>query len=428
MGMNGNTKSSGPDRAVDPEQLLDDMAKYVNSGRARIYRLMGIDNIEWEAEGSTVRDTDGREFMDFCAGYAVMNAGHRHPKILKAVRDQLDRMGLSTKTMLSQGEVQLARRLAKLTPGDLTRSFFCATGAEAVEVALKMARMYTGRSKIIATEGGFHGKTMGALSATGKGVYREPFQPLLPDFEHVPYGDSAAMEEAVDSDTAGVILEPIQGEAGAICPDDDYLSQVRTICDRADALLIFDEVQSGIGRTGRNFACEHYGVAPDMMTLAKGLGGGIMPVGACISRSEIFDVFDEHPWIHSSTTGGNPIACAAACAALEVLVEEDLAGQAERKGQMVMDRLQEMQRKYPDIIVEVRGKGLLVGVEFTNPAGGLTALTELFERGVLVIPSLMNWGVMRIAPPLTIDTDKLNEGLQIVDEVMRYTGQFLESV
>lgn len=413
---------------IDADDLLSEMEKYVNPGRARVYRLMGMTNVEYTGEGSTVVDTEGNEFIDLGAGYAVINAGHRHPRIVAAVREQLEHMGLSTKTMLSAKEVELARALAEVTPGDLMRSFLCATGTEAVEVALKVARMYTGRTKFVATDNAFHGKTLGALSATGAGTYRDAFKPLIPGFTHVPFDDIQAMEAAVDDETAAVILEPIQGEAGVVIADPEYLPRVRQICDRAGALLILDEVQTGMGRTGRNFACEHYGVTPDIMALAKALSGGVIPVGAAVARSEVFEVFDANPWIHSSTTGGNPLACAAAIAALEVLQEEDLAGQARRKGEWVLERLQELARKYPELIETVSGKGLLLGVRFSKPAGGIMVLAELFSRGVLVVPSLMNWTVMRIAPPLNIEEEQLSRGLDIVEEALEYVRPDMEDM
>ncbi|MFO8059515.1 MAG: aminotransferase class III-fold pyridoxal phosphate-dependent enzyme [Bacillota bacterium] len=413
---------------IDAEDLLRDLEEYVNPGRARVYRLMGMTNVECSAEGSIVVDTEGNEFIDLCAGYAVINAGHRHPRIVAAVTEQLQHMGMSTKTMLSAREVELARALAEITPGDLKRSFLCATGTEAVEVALKVARMHTGRTGFVACENAFHGKTLGALSATGSGSYRDPFEPLIPGFTHVPYNDLEAMEEAVDDETAAVIVEPVQGEAGAVVPDPGYLPGVRRICDRAGALLIFDEVQSGMGRTGKNFGCEHSGVSPDIMTLAKGLGGGLMPVGAAVAAPEVFAAFDANPWIHSSTTGGNPLACAAAVAALEVLQEENLAGQAARKGEWVMGHLQELAARYPELIESVSGAGLLLGIRFTKPAGGIMVLTELFSRGVLVVPSLMNWKVMRIAPPLNIPEELLERGLEVLDETLEYVRPDMEQM
>ncbi len=403
---------------ASPEAVLENLEKYVNPGRARIYRLLGLDSVEYYAEGSTVRDSAGKSYIDFCSGYAVLNAGHRHPRIVDAVRACLDRIGMSTKTLLSAQEGEVAKRLAALLPGDLQMSFFSATGAEANEFALKMARVKTGRVGFVAAEGGYHGKTMGALSLTAKGTYRDAFAPLLEGITHVPFDDLDAMDAAVGPDTAAVVLEPIQGEAGARVPSDGYLPGVREICDRSGALLILDEVQTGMGRTGANFACELWDVIPDIITLAKGFGGGVLPVAATVARPEVFAVLDENPYIHASTTGGNPVSMAAAMAALEVLVEERLAEQAREKGRRVMARLEEIGEKYPEIIAEVRGRGLLTGLAFTNPSGGLMILSTLLDRGVLVIPSLMDWTVMRIAPPLNIDDDILDRGLDILEEVM----------
>ncbi len=398
--------------------LLGDLERYVNPGRARVYRLMGMTNIECRGEGSRVFDEEGNEFIDLCAGYAVLNMGHRHPTVVGAVSEQLQHMGLATKTMLSRPEVELARELAELTPGDLQRSFLCASGAEAVEVALKVARMFTEREGVVAAEGGFHGKTLGALSATSKGMYRDAFGPLLPGFTHVPYNDLDALEEAVDENTAAVIVEAIQGESGVVIPDADYLPGVRRICDDSGALLVLDEVQTGLGRTGENFACEHSGVVPDIMTLAKSLGGGVIPLGAAIVRPDIFQIFDENPWIHSSTTGGNPVAASAGLAALRVLQEEDLARQARDKGGWALQYLQDMAEEFPEVLSHVDGRGLLIGLHFENPSGGIMVLTELFQRGVLVVPSLMNWTVMRIAPPLNIPDEDLRAGLELVRDVV----------
>ena len=411
-------RSKASSQPLDPEVLLERLENFVNPGRARVYRLLGLNNIEWRAEGSTVTDSQGREFIDFCAGYAVMNCGHRHPRIVAAIEDQLGRMGLSSKMMLSQPEVLLGEQLADMAPGDLTQSFFCATGTEANEVAIKMARIFTGRANFVAAENGYHGKTMGSLSATAKGSYRDAFGPLVPGFTHVPYNDIEALEAAIDHETAAVILEPIQGEAGAVTPDDDYLPAVRELCDQNGSLLILDEIQSGLGRTGRNFASEHYGVVPDIMTLAKGLGGGLIPIGVAIARPGIFQILDDNPWIHSTTTGGNPLAATAGLATLDVIRDERLAEQAAQKGSWAMNELQRLQSEYPGVIETVQGQGLLLGIRFTNPSGGIMVLSELFERQVIVIPSLMDWTVMRIAPPLNIPEATLKQGFSILEEAL----------
>jgi len=415
-------------RKIDPEILSGKFGRYVNPGQSRLFRYIGFTAIEWWGEGAVVIDSEGREFLDLCAGYAVMNLGHRHPKVVEAVKAQLDRLPLSTRTMLNQPQALLAEQLAEITPGELQYSFFCASGAEAVEAALKLARAHTGRSGLVACRGGFHGKTLGALSATGPGVYRDVFQPLVPGAVHVPFNDIAALEEAVGEDTAAVIVEPIQGEAGVRLPDAGYLRSVRDICRRKGALFIADEVQTGLGRTGANFACEHYDVVPDLMTLAKGLGGGVMPLGAAVGRPEVFAVFDEHPFLHTSTTGGNPLACAAGLATLEVLQEEDLAGQAAEKGQFLLDRLRDLQQDYPRVLSEVRGKGLLIGLSFARPGAGAMMITELYSRRVLIIPSLMDFTVMRVAPPLVISREQMERALDAFDQALAEVDRVIDEL
>jgi putrescine aminotransferase len=257
------SRESEGERAA--ESTFEKYRAYVNPGLADLLRFIGYGELESRAEGAVVRDSQGREYLDFLASFGVFALGHRPPEVLKAVREQLDRVPLSSKLLLSEPAADLAELLASIAPGGLNRVFFTNSGAEAVEGALKIARAATGRKQIVAAENAFHGKTMGALSASGRPVYKEPFEPLVPGFVHVPFGDAAALERAVTGETAAVILEPIQGEAGVIVPGGDYLPAARRICDGAGALLILDEVQTGLGRTGKMFACEHWGVAPDIM-------------------------------------------------------------------------------------------------------------------------------------------------------------------
>ncbi len=409
----------------DPERLAAELSakyeRFVNPGMARLLRFMGFTAIEWEGEGATVRDAAGKEYIDCSAGYAVLNMGHRHPRIVAAVEEQLHRLPVSLRTLINRPMVELAERLAAVTPGRLQCSFFCHSGTEAVEAALKLARLYTGRLHVVAAHKAFHGKTLGSLAVTGGEVYRAPFLPLLSHVTHVPFGDAVALEEAVTDDTAAVILEPIQGEAGVYVPPPDYLPQVREICDRHGALLIFDEVQTGMGRTGRPFACEHWGVEPDIMTLAKALGGGVMPIGAAVGRPEVFQVFDENPVIHTVTMGGNPLACAAALAAIDVMFDEDLPGQAAAKGERILGFLGALRERFPRVIADVRGKGLLIGLEMTKPGAGGMFLAELIEQGVLVIPSLNDFSIIRISPPLMIPD-------RLVDRVLDAVATVVEKV
>ena len=414
----------------DPQTLVEDTlrkyAEFVNPGLVKLFRFGGVETVEWEAQGIVVRDVYGREYLDFSGGPAVFVLGHRHPRVVQAVVEQIQRMPMSVRAMPRRPEAELAALLAGLTPGDLRYSFFCNSGAEAVEGALKLARVATGRPHFVAAEGAFHGKTFGALSATGRDKYRKPFEPLLPGFRHVPFGDADALEEAVDASVAAVIVEPIQGEGGVRIPPDDYLPRVREICDRAGALLIVDEVQTGLGRTGRMFACQHWDVVPDILTLAKGLGGGVMPLGAFVARPHLWKAFSEDPYLHSSTFGGNPAACAAGVATLTVLVEEKLPDRAAHMGELLLAALREVARRHPRWVRDVRGRGLLVGVEFTDPDVALLASAEAIARGVIFFFSLNRPEVVRLAPPLIVEQEHVEAACVALDGALQAVAQAVE--
>ena len=287
--------------------------------------------VEWQAEGCLIRDINGREFIDCLGGFGIFALGHRHPKVIHAVKVQMDRLALHSQWMMNPVAADAARRLAEITPGNLRKTFWCSTGTEAVEGALKLARLYTGKKKFISTINSFHGKTLGALSVTGRDVFRQPFLPLL-ETAFVPYGDSIAIEKEIDDNTAAVIIEPIQGEGGVMVPPADYLPEVREICSRRNVLLIFDEVQTGLGRTGKMFGCDHAGVVPDIMALGKALSGGVIPCAAFHTTDEIFNAFHPNPFYHTSTFGANPLATCAAAATIETLTTENVVENAARMG------------------------------------------------------------------------------------------------
>jgi putrescine aminotransferase len=349
----------------------------------------------------------------------------------------------------------LAHNLAQVTPGDLDRVFFANSGAEAVEGALKLARAANpGRSKIVYCKDSFHGKTFGSLSVTGREKYQKPFQPLLPGCEAVPFGDLKTLEgKLMSKDVAAFIVEPIQGEGGVMVPPDGYLAGARQLCDRYGTLLIVDEIQTGFGRTGYLFACEHENVVPDIMCLAKSLGGGVMPIGAFVTRPQLWDRvyggMDKFA-LHTSTFGGNSLAMAAGIAALKAIVEQNLAKEAREKGEYFMAKLSELRAKY-NIIKEVRGRGLLIGLEFKEPVGGvLDKLTlgkvnqlagEYF--GSLVASELMNKyqiitaytlnnpNVIRLEPPLTVSYEAIDRVIAALEEILGhsgFTGVMLSSV
>ncbi|MDR5683185.1 MAG: aspartate aminotransferase family protein [Armatimonadota bacterium] len=415
-----------PDRIV--QDTLHKYAEFVNPGLAKLYRFAGIETIEWEAQGTLVRDVHGREYLDFSGGPAVFALGHRHPAVVQAVIDQIQRMPMSVRAMPRRPEAELAALLAEVTPGDLQYSFFCNSGAEAVEGALKLARLTTGRPEVIATEGGFHGKTMGALSASGREKYRQPFQPLVPGFRHIPFGDADALERAIDEQTAAFIVEPIQGEGGVVVPPDDYLPRVREICDRTGVLLIVDEIQTGLGRTGKMFACEHFGITPDILTTAKALGGGVVPIGAFTARPALWETLGRDPYLHSSTFGGNPVACAAGVATIRTIVQEGLADRAGEMGRILLASLREMADRHGGLIREVRGRGLLIGVEFAHPDAALMASAEALRRGVIVFFSLNDPQVVRIAPPLIITPEEIAAGVERLEDAVAETEQLFAGI
>ena len=381
--------------------------------------------LEWDGHGSIIQDLHGREYIDCLGGFGIYNAGIKHPRVVKAVRDQLARMPLSSQELLDPLRAALAEMLAELAPGDLQECFFISNGTDAIEGAMKLARLYTGRSGFISTLRGFHGKSMGALSLMGKSEFRRPFEPLLDNVHFVPYGDAMALEEELRKlDTLGTpiaafVAEPVQGEAGAIVPPDDYFPRVRQLCDRHKILLILDEVQTGLGRTGRMFACEHWNVIPDILCLGKAIGGGVMPLSAFMSSPKIWKVLEDQPFLHTSTFGGNPLACAAGLATIHVMLTEDLPRQAAERGSYLMPRLRDIQRRHPEIFLDVHGKGLLIGLDFASPEIGYAVSAGLFRRGVLVAGTLIGIRTIRIEPALNIPYDLLDKLLDRLDDTLK---------
>lgn len=409
----------------DPFTLFE---RHINPGLAGLLRFTGLDRIESHAEGPYVWDTTGKRYLDFLGLYGALNLGHRHPKVVEAVKAQLERMPMSVRVLVAEPTARLAAKLAEITPEGLEMVFFGNSGAEAVEAAIKLARAYTGKPGIVTTHGGFHGKTMGALSLTPKPEYQDPAKPLLPGVKAVPYGDLEALEAAIDEATAAVIVEPIQGEGGIRVPPDGYLKGVRELTREKGVLMIADEVQTGLGRTGKLFGVDWEEVAPDLMTLAKALGGGVMPIGACVGRREIFEVFKQNPLFHSSTFGGNPLAAAAALAAIEVTLEENLPQRALEMGGYLMAGLKELKAQYPHLIEDVRGRGLMLGVEFTHADIGALVVAELAERGVITAFGLNNPKVVRLEPPLILGKEHVDEALSAFSESLKATEKALEGL
>lgn len=401
---------------------LENFEDFYNRGfltyRKSVAEAQDFAALEWTGKGSIMKDLLGREYIDCLGGFGIYNTGICHPKIVEAVQHQAARMPLSSQELLDPLRGALAELIGELAPGDLQECFFINNGTDAVEGALKLSRLYTKRTGFISSVGGFHGKSMGSLSVMGKHVYRRPFEPLLPGIHFVPFGDISALElefkklSTVGQSVAALILEPVQGEAGGIVPPHDYFPRVRELCDEYKTLLILDEVQTGFGRTGKIFACEHWNIVPDIMCLGKSIGGGVMPLSAFVSNPVIWEVMEENPFIHSSTFGGNPLACAAGIAAVEVMLEEDLPAQAARKGEFLLKELNALQKEFPGIISSVHGLGLLIGIDFSDDETGYAVAAGLFRRGVLVAGTLISSKTIRIEPALNIPDPLLHTVLE----------------
>ncbi|MBV8530283.1 MAG: aspartate aminotransferase family protein [Candidatus Eremiobacteraeota bacterium] len=400
--------------AATPQALAaetyENYKAFVNPPLARVMKLSGSP-VEVRAQGCTIWDHTGKAYLDFAGGYGVFTLGYNHPRVVEAVRAQLELIALSGKTMFNVLLGRAARRLAELAPGDLRISFWCNSGTEAIEGAIKLARAATGRAKVVGTLGAFHGKTIGALSVSGRETFQTPFRPLLADSTCVPFGETSSLEEAL-RDAAAFVVEPVQGEGGVRVPPLGYLREVRAICDRTGALFIADEVQTGLGRCGYRFACDRDAVVPDVMTLAKGLSGGVVPVGAFIARSNVWNsAFGRAPLLHTSTFGGGEIACAAALAAMDVLENEGLAARARERGDRLLRGASEIAGAYPDVVRDVRGLGLLAGVELTHEGYGGWIIPEMLKAGVTVAWTLNQQRVIRLEPPLIVTEEEIDRAL-----------------
>lgn len=384
--------------------------------------------IEWRDSnegGCEFKSLQGKEYIDLLGGFGIYSCGHRHPKVVAAVKAQLEKQPLHSQELLDPLRSYAARLLARVTPGDLQYTFFTNSGTESVEACLKVAMMHTKRHHFVATIGAFHGKTLGALSCTSKSNYRLPFQPALMNVHHLPLNDIHAARayfegcEFNGNKIAGFILETVQGEGGINICTNEYLQAARELCTKHGALLIFDEVQTGMGRTGKLWGCQHSGVVPDVMALGKGLGGGVMPVGACIATPKIWEEYIKDPFLLTTTFGGNPLALAAVISSLEVVISENLAEQSRVKGIYFLKGLHALTREFPDIIKEARGIGLMCGLEFHNNQYGWTFSSAVFKSGVLVSGTLNNAKVIRIEPPLTISYEKIDQSLRAMHKALK---------
>jgi acetylornithine/succinyldiaminopimelate/putrescine aminotransferase len=400
------------DEAVDAvaakRQAIERFARHLNPGKARALAANGLDVLEWHREGAVVEDADGRAYIDCITGFGVFNIGRRHPRAIAALKGALDDgVDIGDFMLMSKPKADLGAKLAEVSPAGLSASMLSTGGGEAVDFALKLARATTGRPGVLSTDKGYHGHSGFALSAAGRLAFRAPFEPLLADFTQVPFGDIDAMADAVDETIGAIIVEPIQGEGGINVAPDDYLAGLRALCDGENLLLIFDEIQSGMGRTGKLWASEHWGVEPDIMTIGKSLSGGVYPITATVYRSDYLGLLDKRPFVHLSTFGGADVGCLVALEVFAILEDEGLLESATARGDQMAAGFDRLAGIYPQLLKEARGKGLMRGVEYHEPIGPQMA-RQLASRGVLVLMSGNDPAIQRVMPVLGISPQQVD--------------------
>ena len=399
---------------------------HINPAFLEYRKAAGADDMamEWMSKGDTFTDLNGKEYIDCLGGFGAFNCGHRHDTVLKAVTDQLAKQPLSSAELVDANRSLLARILADVTPGDLQYTFFTSSGTEAIETGLKMATLATGRHYYVAFKNDFHGKTMGALSLTSKEHFRGPFLPLMQGARFAPYGDVEYLEKMLDimdfigELPAAIVYEPIQGEGGVIVPPDDFIPAIRRLCDKYGIMMMADEVQAGLGRTGYLFATDYNDVAPDILCLGKSISGSVVPLSACVCTEEAFKGMFEDSLLHSTTTGGNPLATAAGIAAFNVILKEDLCGKAQKGEKLFREGMAGLMKKYPELLVDFRGRGLFLAMVFHDGDLGYEVVYEAFNRRLLLSGSLINATTIRIEPPLNITEEHIHEAIAILDESM----------
>jgi putrescine aminotransferase len=419
------------------EESKFNFAEHFNKGwldyRKSITEAGDWASVEWSGSGAIFKDILGREYIDCLGGYGMMDLGWGNQEVIDNVKAQLSRTPMPSQELIDPLRGVLARLLAMITPGEIKYSFFAASGTEAVEGSIKLAKMYTHKNGFIAALKAFHGKTMGSLSMMGKSDYRVPVGTLYggPVY-HVPFGDAEAVEKQLDTckkvgiDIAAVLMEPIQGEAGAIVPPDDFWPRLRELTRQYGVLLIADEVQTGFGRTGKLWGVEHWGVTPDIIAMAKSLGGGVMPISAFCSTEEIWQcMMFPNPFIHTTTTGGGALACSAAIAAIKITLRDKLWEQAAAKGEYLIPKLKTLANQFPQIYESITGKGLLIGQHFKDAEIGYKVAAGLFKRGVLVAGTLTSAHTIRIEPPLVITYEQIDTVLNRLEDTLKEVSKTL---
>lgn len=403
-------------------EIFERFARYVSSGKVEFFRQFGVDVVLGKRAGVYLWDLDGRRLIDCHCNGGVFNLGHRHPHVIAALQRALEELDIGNHHLVSEHRARLAERLAALCPGDLQRVVFGVSGGEAVDLAIKIARGHTRRTKIISAHGGYHGHTGLALAA-GDEQYRAPFGVALSGFVQVPFGDLDALAMAMDDDTAAVLFETIPATLGIVVPPEDYFAGVRALCDQRGVVMIIDEVQNGLGRCGDVWGINTYGVIPDILVTAKGLSGGIYPITATIYREPLNHVLHANPFAHISTFGGAEVGCYVAIKVLDILQEPDFLPHVRRMADLFREGFARLRAQYPDLIVEVRQRGLMMGLKLAQPTFGPMLTLAGLQFGVLTIYANHDPSVNQVLPPLIIQPDEVAETLETFARMLAWLRQ-----
>jgi len=409
------------------EEVIEEFACYVSPSKVETYRQMGFAVVPGRREGCRIWDWDGkRSFINLRSSGGVFNLGHRPQRIIEALRRALEKYDIGDHILMSGPRAALARRLAELTPGDITYSYFAAGGGEAVDIALKLARAHTGRPGVVSASEGYHGHTGLAMVATGESA--EEFGPLAPGFRHVPFGDFAALEAAVDEQTAAVIMETIPATGGMLLPPADYYPRLRRLCDEWGAVFILDEVQAGLGRTGRLWAIDEWGVVPDIMVLGKGMSAAIYPVAVACYRPRLQAFFDRNPFAHVSTFGGSDLGCIVCLEMLDIIAERGFLEHVRAMGERFAVGLAELRQRHPDLVVEARQRGLMIGLETISSRCGLLLTAAMGRHGMLALFAFFRPSTLQIMPPLVISAEEVDLVLEALDASLTEVAEALAAL
>ena len=387
--------------------LFESYGRLINPAYPSFLNKLGLNKIAAKAQGAAITDSHGNTYIDCVGGYGLFNLGHNNPDIIESIIEQLKEQQLLTKPLISEIQVRLAECIEKITPGDLSCSFILNSGSEAIDCAIKLVRLHKGGKTIITAQKSFHGHTFGALTASGIPSFKKAFQPLLPGFISVPFGDIEALKRSISAETGAVLIEPIQHEAGILLPPDSYLREVRELCDEHELILIMDEIKTGFGKTGRMFACEHYGLVPDILVLGKSLGGGLIPAGAIVARSHLWKRFGLSFSMSASSYAGNVLACRAGLSTIRYIQESNLLAECDEKGKMLLRSFRDYVGEYPNILRSANGLGLLIGIETQSGKIALELAKEMIRQGVIMVPAFGNSSVLMVEPPLVISFNQI---------------------